>query len=146
MPVSRTRAARPANVSISSPARPKSLTSWAPATLNRSVICAFISALVAMFSRLITCSLRPTRLAGTTNSGSTTSASRVSCHCRASIAMRVVTSTTTLLTTLPSVLVTAVCAPTTSLFSRLTSAPVWVRVKKATGIRWTLPNRATRRS
>ena len=28
-------------------------------------------------------------------------------------------------------------APITSVLSRLTSAPVWVRVKNATGIRWT---------
>ncbi len=54
-----------------------------------------------------------------TNSGSTTSASSVSRHSRASIAISVVTSTTTLLTTLPSVLVTAFWAPTTSLLSRL---------------------------
>ena len=42
-----------------------------------------------------------------------------------------------LLSTLASVEVTADCAPITSLFSRLTSAPVRVRVKNATGIRWT---------
>ena len=136
----------PANTSISSSARPNSLTSCAPATLNRSVICVFISALVLICSREIACSRRPTRLAGMMNSGSTTSASSVSRHSSASIATSVVTSTTTLLTTLPSVLVTAVCAPTTSLFSRLVSAPVCVRVKKAIGIRWTLANRATRRS
>ncbi len=57
-----------------------------------------------------------------------------------------VTSTTTLLTTLPSVLVTAVWAPMTSLFSREMRAPVGVRVKKAIGMRWTLANRARRRS
>ena len=33
--------------------------------------------------------------------------------------------------------VVACCAPSTSLFSRLTRAPVWVRVKKASDIRWT---------
>ena len=80
------------------------------------------------------------------NTGSTTSASSVSRHSRAIIAASVVTSTMTLLTTLPSVLVTAVCAPTTSLLSRLISAPVWVRVKNAIGIRCTLANSATRRS
>ena len=37
-------------------------------------------------------------------------------------------------------------APITSLFSRLTSAPVRVRVKNATGIRCTCPNTARRRS
>ena len=81
-----------------------------------------------------------------TNSGSTTSASSVSRHSRASIAISVVTRTTTLLTTLPSVLVTAVWAPTTSLLRREISAPVGVRVKKAIGIRCTLANSARRRS
>ena len=80
------------------------------------------------------------------NIGSTTSASRVSRHSRASIAASVVVSTTTLLTTLPRVLVTAVCAPTTSLFNREISAPVGVRVKKAIGIRCTLAKSARRRS
>ena len=39
-------------------------------------------------------------------------------------------------TTLDSSVVKACWAPMTSLLSRLTSAPVWVRVKKASGIRW----------
>ena len=38
---------------------------------------------------------------------------------------------------MPSVLVTACCAPITSLFSRDINAPVWVRVKNAIGIRCT---------
>ena len=67
-------------------------------------------------------------------------------HSRAIIAASVVTSTTTLLTTLPSVLVTAFWAPITSLLRREIRAPLGVRVKKATGIRWTLANRARRRS
>src|ERR1700753_3244335 len=44
MPMSRTRAARPANTSSSSRGRPNSLTSMAPATLNRSVMVEPISA------------------------------------------------------------------------------------------------------
>ena len=80
------------------------------------------------------------------NSGSTTRASSVIRHSSASIVPSDTTSTTTLLTTLPSVLVTAVCAPTTSLLRRLVIAPVGVRVKKATGRRCTLANRARRRS
>ena len=51
-----------------------------------------------------------------------------------------------LLSTLASVEVTADCAPITSLLSRLTSAPVRVRVKNATGIRWTWPYTTLRRS
>ncbi len=43
----------------------------------------------------------------------------------------------TLLTTPDSVEVNACCAPITSLLSRLTSAPVWVRVKNASDIRCT---------
>ena len=62
------------------------------------------------------------------------------------MATSVVTSTITLLTTLPSVLVTAVCAPMTSWFSREVIEPVGVRVKKAIGIRWILANSAPRRS
>ena len=72
--------------------------------------------------------------------------SRVSCHWSQNIAANVVASTITLLTTLPSVLVTAVCAPITSLLSRDVIDPVGVRVKNAIGIRWILANRARRRS
>ena len=43
----------------------------------------------------------------------------------------------TLETTPDSVEVNACWAPITSLLSRLTSAPVWVRVKNASGIRCT---------
>ena len=46
----------------------------------------------------------------------------------------------------PSVPVTARCAPMTSLFMRLTSAPVWVRRKNAIGMRCTWSNTAVRRS
>ena len=49
-------------------------------------------------------------------------------------------------TTVPSVLVTACCAPMTSLFSRDISAPVWVRVKNEIGMRCTWSNSATRMS
>ncbi len=44
------------------------------------------------------------------------------------------------------VVVKARCAPMTSLLSRETSAPVWERVKKATGMDWTWSNTARRRS
>ena len=49
-------------------------------------------------------------------------------------------------TTVPRVLVTACCAPMTSLFSRDISEPVWVRVKKEIGMRCTWSNSATRMS
>ena len=144
--MSRTRDARPLKASTSSRCRPNSLTSIAPETLNRSVICVFNAALSPICSREMSCSRTPTRRAGIMNTGNTTSDSTVSRHSSASIAPSVVTNTTTFDTTLPSVPVTAVCAPTTSLFSRLISAPVCVRVKKAIGMFCTLSNNATRKS
>ena len=51
-----------------------------------------------------------------------------------------------LLTTEESVSVKACCAPSTSLFSREMSAPVWVRVKKASGICWMWANTFSRMS
>ncbi len=146
MPASRTPRASCSNCSSSRAWSPKSLTSIAPATLKRSVIWVLIDALCCICSREICCSRRPTRLAGITNTGSTTRASSVRRHSRAIIASSEVTSTTTLLTTLPSVVVTAFWAPTTSLLSRDVRAPVGVRVKKAIGIRCTLANRARRMS
>ena len=67
-------------------------------------------------------------------------------HSRTSIAASVVTRTMTFDTTDPSVPVSARCAPITSLFNRLISAPVWVRVKNATGMRWTWSNSRDRMS
>ena len=49
------------------------------------------------------------------------------------MAVSVMTRVMTLDTTVPSVPVTARWAPITSLFSRLMSAPVWVRVKNEIG-------------
>lgn len=80
------------------------------------------------------------------NSGSTTSDSTVSRHSSSAMATRVVTSVITLDATPPIVVVSARCAPMTSLFSRLVSAPVCVRVKNEMGIRCTWANTATRRS
>ena len=68
------------------------------------------------------------------------------CHDSRNITTSVRISAMALLTTPDNVQVNARCAPITSLLSRLTSAPVRVRVKKATGIRWTWPKTARRRS
>src|SRR3712207_7537110 len=68
--------------------------------------------------------------AGKTNSGTRTSESRVICQDSVSMTPAVSTRPMTLETTPDSVEVKACWAPTTSLFSRLTSAPVCVRVKK----------------
>ena len=86
------------------------------------------------------------RRAGTTNNGISTSDRRVICHEIDSITANVSVSVTTLETTPDSVSENARCAPITSLPSLLTSAPVRVRVKNATGIRWTWSNTAVRRS
>lgn len=61
----------------------------------------------------------------------------VICQDRAIMTARASTRVTKLLTTPESTSLKARWAPITSLLSRLTSAPVRVRVKKATGMRWT---------
>ena len=72
--------------------------------------------------------------------------SRVIDHDSRSITASVRTRAMTLLTTPERVHVNARWAPITSLFRRLTSAPVLVRMKNATGIRCTWANTARRRS
>ena len=62
------------------------------------------------------------------------------------MAVSTITTVTRLLTTFESVSVKACWAPRTSLLSRVTSAPVWVRVKKAIGISWMWRNTCERRS
>lgn len=136
-PMSRTRRARAANSADSSPGRPKSLMSVAPGAENRSVIRVPIDAFRFAASRCRRAIRLPVRRAGTTNTGSSTSASRVICQDRVSMTARVSSSVTRLLTTPDSVLLKARWAPITSLLSRLTSAPVRVRVKNATGMRCT---------
>ena len=86
------------------------------------------------------------RRAGITKIGSSTSVNSVIDQERLSITARVRTRAMTLLTTPESVHVNARWAPITSLLRRLTSAPVLVRMKNATGIRWTWANTARRRS
>ena len=130
----------------SSPERPNSFTSRAPATPKRSVIVVFIEALRSMPWRVIACKRRPTRRVGSRKSGASTSPRSVSRHSRTAMAMSVVTSVMTFDTTDPSVPVSARWAPITSLFMRPREAPVCVRVKKAIGIRCTWSNSRTRRS
>src|SRR6266550_133206 len=136
-PISPTRPARSANERDSAVGRPNSFTSSAPATLNRSVIVAFIDAFSPYDSRVIVCSRAPTRRAGSTKTGSSTSDSVVICQDSENITPAVSSRPITLETTPDSVEVNACWAPITSLLSRLTSAPVWVRVKNASGIRCT---------
>ena len=80
------------------------------------------------------------------NSGTMHNASSVICHDSSSIAMSTSVTLMTLLTTLDNVPVNACCAPSTSLLSRLISAPVCVRVKNAIGIRWIWVKTAERMS
>ncbi len=67
-------------------------------------------------------------------------------HSRKNIVATVVMPVIVFATTVPSVPVRARWAPITSLLRRLTSAPVWVRVKNESGRRCTWSKRATRRS
>ena len=145
-PMSRTRAARRPNSSASWTGRPKSFTSVAPGAENRSVIWVVMAALCIAASRSRMPTRAPIRRAGMMKIGSSTMASSVICHDMLAITATVSTSTITLVTTPDSAEVKARCAPITSLLSRLTSAPVWVRVKKAIGIDCTCSNTRRRRS
>ena len=145
-PTSRRPPACSANVADSRRRSPKSFTRRAPDTLKRSVIIPLIEALSAICRRVSACRRRPTRLAGTRNSGSTTIEITATRQSRNTMAAPLTSRVTALDTTEPSVPVTARWAPSTSLLSRLVSAPVSLRVKKATGISCTWSNRATRRS
>ncbi len=68
------------------------------------------------------------------------------CQDSENITAAVSTRLTTFETSPDSVEVNACWAPSTSLLSRLTSAPVWVRVKNASGMRWTWSKTAVRMS
>ena len=125
---------------------PKSLTSVAPGAEKRSVIWVFIVALWIAASRDSRAMVRPIQRAGSRNSGISTSESSVTCHEILSITTSVSVSVTTLVMTPENVSEKARCAPITSLPSLLTSAPVRVRVKNATGIFCTWSNTAVRRS
>ena len=70
----------------------------------------------------------------------------MTCQLSANIVMPTTTTLIELDTVLDSVEVNARCAPMTSLLSRETSAPVWVRVKNASDIRCTWANTLVRRS
>ncbi len=74
------------------------------------------------------------------NSGSSSSATSVICQDRQNMAPTTISTVMTFPTMLDRRSVKALCAPMTSLLSRLTSAPVWVRVKNANGMRWTWRN------
>ena len=138
-------AARSENASDSRAGRPNSFTSRAPETPNRSVIVAVMSALSVMRRRERAASRLARRRSRSTKIGITSSDRSVTFHDRASMAASVNTSVKRSDATL-AVAPTVCWAPSTSLDSRDMSEPVWVRVKKPIGIRWTWSKRATRRS
>ena len=70
----------------------------------------------------------------------------MTCQLSAIIAIPTTRTEITLETVLDSVEVNARCAPMTSLLSRETSAPVWVRVKNASDCRCTWAKTWVRRS
>ena len=70
----------------------------------------------------------------------------MTCQLSANIVMPTTMTEIVLATVLDRVEVKARCAPITSLLSRETSAPVWVRVKNASDWRWTCAKTVRRRS
>ncbi len=88
----------------------------------------------------------PIRRAGTRKNGTSARQPRVSGQESEAIATMISTRVMALLTTLDSTEVNACWAPITSLPSRVTRAPVWARVKNATGWRSTCENTWVRRS
>ncbi len=136
-PMSATRSARAPNSADSRSGRANSFTRVAPGAEKRSVIWVLIAELWLAASSSIRASRRPIRRAGSTKIGSSTSASTVISQEIRSITASVRASATRLPTTPDRVSEKARWAPMTSLFSRLTRAPVRVRVKNAIGIFWT---------
>ncbi len=145
-PMSRTRPARSAYSASSRASLPKTLTSRAPATLKRSVMRLPMSALSPIWACVRPASRWPITRAGMMKNGTSASAARVSCQDSVAMVPTMRASETTLLTTLDRTEVKACCAPSTSLLSRLTRAPVWARVKNAMGWRSTWAKTWVRRS
>jgi len=146
MPRSRTVAALRAKRASSSARRPNSLSSIAPPTLNRSVITLPMSALPSICCRVSPASLPLTTREVTNRIGNSNRHRSVTCQLSAIIATPTTTTEMMLETVLESVEVKARCAPMTSLLSRETRAPVWVRVKNANDCRCTWANTCVRRS
>ncbi len=145
-PTSRTTPAFDAKCTSSSSRRPKSLSSIAPPTLNRSVMALPRSALPFICSRVNPASCAPTQREVTSRIGKSSRHSNVTCQLRVNMVAPTTSTEIRLATVFDSVEVKARCAPITSLFSRLTSAPVWVRVKNASDCRCTWAKTLVRRS
>ena len=100
----------------------------------------FIRVRVRVASRLLT------QRDVSTRKGKSIRQSTVTCQLSASIVAPTTTTETTLETVPDSVEVKALWAPITSELRRLTSAPVWVRVKNASDWRCTWAKTRVRRS
>ena len=99
-----------------------------------------------IWSRVRPASRLPTHRDATSRIGNVARQSNVTCQERYSIVTPTTTTLIMLETVLDRVEVNARCAPITSLLSRETSAPVWVRVKNASDMRCTCANTEVRRS
>ena len=136
-PRSRTLPAFTANWASSVSRWPNSFRSIAPPTLKRSVIMLPRSALPSIWSRVRPASRLLTQRDVTTRIGGSSRHSSVTCQLSASMVTPTTTTEMTLATVPDRVEVKARWAPMTSLLSRETRAPVWVRVKNASDWRCT---------
>ncbi len=121
---------------VSESARPIVRPSRMPLTDRDSVTVAAIAAICFCRFRVIFVRSRPTRRLIHTNRGSRSSETRVSRQSSASMATTEATTAVRLETSEVAVEVTVACMPPMSLAIRDCTSPVRVRVKKASGIRW----------
>ena len=133
------------NSPASSAGRPYSMASSAPDTSDRSAVIVASSPYSCICCRSSRCARFPAALPGSTNSGITVSATRLSCHDSQNIAASTSTRFSSTDTDSDSTTPTACCVSSTSSM-RDTSDPVCVRVKNASGCRRTCRNRLARSS
>ena len=134
-PISRTGAALCLKRSTSKSLRPKSLTSSTPPMLSVSFIMAFIWALASIARRAISLRRAPNLRAARMNNGRIAMLIRVRCHSSVSMTSSTAIAWIILVMSLTMVSLMALCAPMTSLFSRLISSPTLVWVKKRRDMR-----------
>src|ERR1700722_4095522 len=142
---SRIRLALPVNTPASSSGRPYSIASSAPDTSDRSAIMVASSPCSCISCRSSRCDRFPAALPGSTNSGITTSAMRLSCHDSQNIAASTRTRFSSTDSDSDNTTPTTRWVSSTSSI-RETSDPVWVRVKNASGCRRTCRNTLARSS
>jgi len=142
---SRTRLALRVNSPASSSGRPYSMASSAPDTSDRSAIIAASSPCSCISCLSSRCDRFPATLPGSTNSGITASATRLSCHDSQNMAASARTRFSSTDSASDISTPTACCV---SLMSSIRDAsnPVWARVKNAIGCRRTCRNTLARSS